>query len=205
MTGLRERSKRRRRDAVLAAAERLIREQGYTQTTIEEIAGEAEVSVGALYSYFGSKGGLLRELMQPMIEEMQRKAARVIANPPERPVDAIAAMYEAYRFTDEWRSLNFLSGLGPDARDGDTAIEDIRKMFAEFIGRQFHELLGKLIEQGKVSAALDLNDAEFILFEFLESHFNSYVRARGAMSHEEMIVSIHRRLRALFELCKPLS
>ena len=53
MTGLRERSKLRRRKLVVDAAEKLFREKGYVGTTIENIASSADVSIGSLYSAFG--------------------------------------------------------------------------------------------------------------------------------------------------------
>jgi AcrR family transcriptional regulator len=53
--GLRERSKARRRDAILSAAYTLFSEHGFDATTIAEIAEAAEVSPRTVTLYFPSK------------------------------------------------------------------------------------------------------------------------------------------------------
>ena len=53
--GLRERSKARRREAILRAAYELFAEQGFEATTIAEIAAAAEVSPRTVTLYFPSK------------------------------------------------------------------------------------------------------------------------------------------------------
>jgi AcrR family transcriptional regulator len=50
------------RQAVLDAAERLFVRDGYPATTMEAIAGEADVSVKTVYLPFSTKSGLLRAL-----------------------------------------------------------------------------------------------------------------------------------------------
>ncbi|MDY6999295.1 MAG: TetR family transcriptional regulator [Actinomycetota bacterium] len=68
--GLRERKKRRTREAVRTAAFRLFEEQGYQNTTVEQIAEAADVSSRTLFRYFPNKAALLipDQLMEPIIE-----------------------------------------------------------------------------------------------------------------------------------------
>src|ERR1700712_1623954 len=55
------------RQAVLGAARELFVENGYTATTVAEIAARARVSVDTVYSTVGRKPALLRELVETAI------------------------------------------------------------------------------------------------------------------------------------------
>lgn len=52
---LRARKQRRARQQAIEVASRIFRERGFDQTSLEEIANEAEMSVSSLLRYFGSK------------------------------------------------------------------------------------------------------------------------------------------------------
>lgn len=61
-------------NAILEAAARLFDEQGYEQTTTHQIAGQAGVSVGALYRYFDSKQAVLKELYRRDSSSLRERA-----------------------------------------------------------------------------------------------------------------------------------
>ncbi|MEU8897003.1 TetR family transcriptional regulator [Nocardia sp. NPDC048505] len=91
--GLRERKKQRTRRTIRTEAFRLFREQGYGETTIEQIAAAAEVSPSTFFRYFPSKEQLVvaDDLDPPMIAQYR-------AQPPElSPIlalrNAINAVY----------------------------------------------------------------------------------------------------------------
>ena len=57
--GLRERKKARTRQLIQSHALRLFREQGYKETSVEEIAEAAEVSPSTVFHYFPTKADLV--------------------------------------------------------------------------------------------------------------------------------------------------
>ena len=69
---LRERYDRRQQRVVVAAA-RLFAEQGYDQTSVQELTEAMGLASGGLYHYFASKEQLLiricDQLMEPLLEE----------------------------------------------------------------------------------------------------------------------------------------
>ncbi|WP_378737448.1 TetR family transcriptional regulator [Nocardia brasiliensis] len=86
--GLRERKKERTRRTIRLEAFRLFREQGYSETTVEQIAAAADVSPSTFFRYFPTKEQLvLADDLDPVLIEAVR------AQPPE--VQPLAAFRNA--------------------------------------------------------------------------------------------------------------
>ncbi|WP_327583209.1 TetR/AcrR family transcriptional regulator [Nonomuraea sp. NBC_00507] len=80
MAGLRERKKQRTRRALIDAALRLFEEKGYAETTLAEIATEAEVSTRTFFSYFSGKEDLI---FHDSAERLELMLALVASRRPE--------------------------------------------------------------------------------------------------------------------------
>jgi AcrR family transcriptional regulator len=88
---------RRRREAVLDAAARILDRSGWDALTTTAAAREAGCSVGAVYDYFPNQHAILEGLLE---RYEARLAARLILDSPEdlltvadRAVDALASMW----------------------------------------------------------------------------------------------------------------
>lgn len=106
--GLRERKKQRTRRALVEAAFRLFDEKGYEETTLAEIAAEAEVSTRTFFSYFASKEDVV---FYDSARRMDLAVATLAGRAPgESPADVLRRLvrdsmcwlttYEEFSFED---------------------------------------------------------------------------------------------------------
>lgn len=79
--GLRERKKRRTREAIRSAAFDLFDRMGYAATTVNEIAAAAEVSPATFYRYFPTKEAVV---VSDEYDDLFEPAAQ--AGPPDEPL-----------------------------------------------------------------------------------------------------------------------
>jgi AcrR family transcriptional regulator len=69
----------KRRDQIVQAAVRLFSEQGYYQTTMDDIAKAAEVSKGLIYLYFKDKNDVLFYTLRFVLEMYENDVAPTLA------------------------------------------------------------------------------------------------------------------------------
>jgi len=104
--GLQEKKKIKRRKRILAAATRLFQTRGYADTTINAIAGKADVGVGTIYNYFSSKNEILLNIIADIL--LEKKSDKTIhENDPAQTVIRFLSYYmdEFSIFEKEiWRS-----------------------------------------------------------------------------------------------------
>lgn len=74
--GLRERKKQRTRAAIVDVAARLCAQQGYENTTVEQIAVGADVSPRTFSRYFPNKEAVIGALMEEASEHVARALSR---------------------------------------------------------------------------------------------------------------------------------
>ena len=83
-----------KRNEILDAAQRLVYSKGYEQMSIQDILNELQISKGAFYHYFDSKGDLLESLIDRMRQEAEPIILPIV-NDPELP-----ALEKLHRFFD---------------------------------------------------------------------------------------------------------
>jgi AcrR family transcriptional regulator len=97
-----ERERERRRQQIIVATKKVFSEKGFNKATMDDIAGEAELSPGTLYLYFKNKEELYASLSLRILQYMHMRVEHVENDPklsPEQKLDAlIEAMYDVYDF-----------------------------------------------------------------------------------------------------------
>jgi AcrR family transcriptional regulator len=93
----RERQKEGRRDAILAAAEALVRETGSTDFSVGVLAARAGVSIATLYNLIGSKGSILYALLNRTMDQLEAATRTTLAaNPFDQALAAAEAVARVY-------------------------------------------------------------------------------------------------------------
>jgi AcrR family transcriptional regulator len=146
-TGARRRGSLESVDRVLEAAERLIKEDSFHTTTMEELAAAAGVSRATVFNRFGTKLGVLQALFARGMEgpEMEAIQKSLQIDDPvealEAVIDAACAIWESQGFIHE--HLEAIAVLEPDA----SALVDEQR---EQQRTEIHDLMRRLARAGRL-------------------------------------------------------
>ena len=200
MSGLREKQKESRRQAMLGAAARLFKEQGFAKTSMEEIAAAAGLSVATAYNYFKTKGEICIAIYKADRDLVQAATDRVIAHPPKDPVAAICKLIETdfeteVPFVDRgaWEAL-FLAAL-----QSQPGVTEAWSGAALMRIDQFTRLLKVLQQRGSVSPEADIESAAELLGALDFSYFFHWIvewRTGDGATRRFLDAAKKRRLRA---------
>ena len=174
---LRAAKKIRARRTILDAAHDLFVIKEYAQTTMEEVAAQAEVAVGTLYNYFPSKSDLLLALIDDSDEKYIQAARRLVEQPNDDPVKALAdimvlATEHCVRQVGKsvWCQVSATSLMNANSSFGVQYALTTRK----------HEelvmaMMGELQKRGKIRGDIDAAKASHYLFSTKSKLFLNFV------------------------------
>ena len=95
---------------IVSAAWKLFYEQGYEETTVEEIIEESHTSRGSFYHYFDGKDALLSSLSYLFDEEYEQLQEKISDN--ENPFDTLMMLNrELFQFIENRVSIDLMSRL----------------------------------------------------------------------------------------------
>lgn len=167
MSGLRERQKAERRQAISKVAIELFERQGFQNTTIEQIASQAGVSPPTVFKYFGNKQEIILEILhhadQRAITDTRSRIHEI-----DDPVEALChleRLLTGYALEvmhpSLWRELLplILFGGGNELPAGYRAMNDALRA-------EISELLRELQRAGKLRPQLDVELAAFLLNDY---------------------------------------
>ncbi len=113
-----ERRKARTANAIRDAAERLFISRGYSATTVEDLAEEADVAVGSIYAHFGSKEGIYSALIERALE-LDKQYCDEGFNAGQHAAERLVGLAEGYlRFAREHPGYFQLFRFPPPDRPG---------------------------------------------------------------------------------------
>lgn len=145
------------KEAILDAAERVIRRQGMASTTVEGVAAEAGVSKGGLFYHFSSKKDMLLQLLSRYEEQFQILRKQAYDSLPESSNRWLKATVIASIKHPAKESTNLSNVLG--------LLDDLelREKVSEVKRRNFNEITSGHPHPERVALALLAADGLWVM------------------------------------------
>lgn len=99
----------RRRDELIHIAYKKFLENGYEQTSVDEIIGEAHIAKGTYYHYFQSKEHMLEQVVDMMLQKGLERATKVLDSDLPIPEKIVGIMLAFRPMEDELVIQNTLN------------------------------------------------------------------------------------------------
>ena len=205
-SSLRERQKIRRRTDILNAGRTLFNHRGYSSTSMEAIADAAEVGIATVYNYFGTKGRLLADILQPDFDSLYQQGEYLLAQPPKDPEPGVLALIDIYqRFQGNWERKDLLIAIMGPGLSAEPALDELSREAESKVKHQLGTLLSKYQISGKIRKGIDTEDASLIIFYIFNQHFIQFV-SQDTAKFSEMKAAMDRQIRFIVSAicCQPI-
>jgi AcrR family transcriptional regulator len=165
MPGIREKKQARTEAVILRSAAYLISRKGLERTTVEDIAERAQVGVGTVYNYFGSKNELLVVLMERETRDLLREGESIQAHPGTAPESALTDLFWIYTkgFLTRFERRMLREVFAAAFYQPEALGKKMTRLDYELMG-QVIELLRKYQQLGVIKRALPLDQAALVLY-----------------------------------------
>jgi len=197
VSGLRERQMELRRQAISEAAIELFRDQGYAQTSIDQIAKLAGVSSPTVFKYYPSK----QEILLGLLQEADQRAVldlREVMHQFEDPVVLLCHL-ESLLISYSLKVLPapIWAALLPLVLSGGVGLPDSYHQMNHKLQGEIANVLRALQEAGKLRADLDVELAAFLLNDYSHVQLMRLVKATDP-DREEHNSNVRRITSLLF-------
>ena len=158
-----QREKERRRQQIAVAAKRVFADKGFSRTTMEDIANEAELSPGTLYLYFKNKdelyASLSLQILHYLVIRLEDVRKKEDLDDDQKIIALKEALYDVYQFDPlilinifHLQSSETLSNLSPQLLSD---IKDLSRKAVRFLAEMFKNGIdeGTLIDQHPIAIA----------------------------------------------------
>ena len=197
---LRQLKKEKTTRAILAAASARFTADGIEAAKMELIAADAEVSVGTLYNYFGSKQSLLIALFEDEVGEMLEAGGEAVSEDVD-PLAAVTHLFNAYLDVMIATDTELLKEVLRFSLGGGEAVQELARLDRQLM-TQLAGVLTTHRETGRLSADVSIDDAVFVLYSVLLTELIVHLSLDG-FTQADLISSVARRVELVFDGINP--
>lgn len=192
---LKERQRQEREELILQAAEEMLAEKGYHETSMDEIAVRVGIAKGTVYLHFPSKEDLVMAIFERSVRKLLEGVEASIATETTTRAKMEAVLRFMYGGFFNKRGEALFSMFGSNNRE-------LHRLFAEKKGQmhaQWEQLFARissLIEEGKAAGEFDTTIPTKVMlnafFSLLAPKSNERLIAEGQMSPDELVKYLGR-------------
>ena len=197
---LRQLKKEKTTRAILAAASARFTADGIEAAKMELIAADAEVSVGTLYNYFGSKQSLLIALFEDEVGEMLEAGGEAVSEDVD-PLAAVTHLFNAYLAVMVATDTELLKEVLRFSLGGGEAVQELARLDGQLL-TQLSGVLTVHRDAGRLSAEISIDDAVFVLYSVLITELLMHLSLDG-FTQADLIDSVARRVELVFKGINP--
>ncbi len=181
-----------RREDILAAARILFLHQGFDNVTMQDIAGEAGISAGAIYRYYPSKDELAHAFFQQCVGDGPAALVRSVA-PGAPPIERLTRIVGAVKQMWIESRGDHIIGEIQTTMAGIRQPDDVGPLV--YTAReQLYEALVEIIEEGQRSKEIDsMFDARALAMSL-----NAFVVGMGLIAIESGEERLEEQLDLMF-------
>ncbi len=185
-----ERKKEQSKKAIIEAAMELFKLHGFKKVPISEVARAADVSLVTIYNHFGSKDGLVREVVKALLRGILDRAREIIREDKPFPEKLETIIFDKAKIASEYHGelMQTAARHDPELRDWIEAFwkEDVRQTTLE------------LLEEGKREGYINPGLSEELPLLYLEMIRRGVFASPDLMADIKPDPEVYRQLNYLF-------
>jgi AcrR family transcriptional regulator len=185
-----ERKKEQKKWVILQAALELFKVHGFKKVSISDIARKADVSQVTIYNHFGSKDGLIREVVKTLLLKILDKAREVIREDKPFPGKLEAIVFDKAKMASEYHGELMQTAVQSDP--------EMRNWIETWWQGDVRQVTIDLIEEGKRQGYINQQQSEEAIVLYLDILRRGVFASPDLLANIKPDVDLYRELNHLF-------
>ena len=184
---LRENERQNRANHILNAAKTVFISKGYKNATVRDVASEAELTTGAIYSYFKNKDTLYGEVCRQVIIDLNQHLETTLNDKAGTTLDCLKRLMTAYiDYDDEHGDDTSLLEINYHQLEIDKTLSEELNNLLRQIGGYFKLIIIDSIKNGDLPDTVNPDQYALTLWAAVEGFL--YLDFYGTIDHDKFKV-----------------
>jgi TetR/AcrR family transcriptional regulator, cholesterol catabolism regulator len=190
------------RDRVLEAARRLFVQFGYESVTIKQIADEAGVAAGSVFTTFESKADLLAYITHEDYARVVTLSKSVLEAHADRPVEEQLLQFFRVSYATNLPQLDILRWSVANGWTGTEAVSEHTMGTIRLAQRVLRDVLQRGVERGEINPETDLTELAQMLHGLYLNNYGAAIF--GAVDLEGLCKRVAKQIGILMNGVRPI-